>query len=558
MKSYLKILPLTDRQILVVLLIASFLLRVGLWDKFPPGFTADEATMGYDAYSLLKTGKDQFGTPWPLSFRSFGDYRPPLYIWTASLPIALFGLTPLAVRLPSMFAGSIVILLVYLLGRELFSKWTGFWAAVFLMLSPWSLLHTRFAQEANLSTLMITAGVTLLVYWMKKNNLAYLLSSGMFFSLSLYAYHNARLTAVLFVLGAAGVLAKAGQLGGKNRKKIIIAVLFSAMAVLPLAVSLLRFPEAVWRRASAQSVIGNEGILAQLYHEIAQEGPGRNLFYVRLRHNKVLSYGRAIASGYLSHFSPSFLFFSGDPHERFQTPGSGLLNAALIIVVPFGIAPFLAGDRRRRLILWWLVVAPVVAALSTIVPNSQHAQDMMIPLHLIAGVGAVNIAQKLKTFSTLRSAGIWLFSGIFLLSLWRFTNGYVKIVPYNSKYLQNWHYYGQVFEKLDALKPAKVIFLGGQFYINLAFHQRYDPSRFQQEVVVQRPENLSDFDHVASFGRYEFRRSSEIPSQLSPDTIYVRLSESGDLLPAGATLLERVIWPDGKKVYWIFTQGEPL
>ena len=91
----------------VLLFSLSLVLRITFWDRYPPGLTADEAVMGYDAYSLLKTGKDQFGNAWPLAFRSFGDYRPPLYVYAAIPFVALFGLTPLAVRLPSMIAGSL-------------------------------------------------------------------------------------------------------------------------------------------------------------------------------------------------------------------------------------------------------------------------------------------------------------------------------------------------------------------------------------------------------------------------------------------------------------------
>ena len=81
------------RKIVLFLFFFSLFLRAIWWSKFPPGFTADEATMGYDAYSLLKTGKDQFGTSWPLAFRSFGDYRPPLHIY-ASMPLPEIAIFP--------------------------------------------------------------------------------------------------------------------------------------------------------------------------------------------------------------------------------------------------------------------------------------------------------------------------------------------------------------------------------------------------------------------------------------------------------------------------------
>lgn len=538
---------------LLLLFISALLLRVVGWEKFPPGFIADEATMGYDAYSLLNTGRDQFGTAWPLAFRSFGDWRPPLYIWTTIPFVALLGLTPLAVRLPSMLAGSIGVVLMYLLGKEVFSKRVGLLSALFLMLSPWSLLHSRFAQEANLSTLTILSGVTLAIYWLKANKLAYLSFSGIFFALSFYAYHNARLTTPLLVIGLIIVAWRKSLIARKYFKQILISVFMATLVLLPLVNYLTHNWQAAWRRASAQSVIGNPGILAQLYDEIAREGPNRNIFFIRLRHNKLLSYAKAIGRGYALHFSPDFLFFRGDPHERFQTPGVGLLNLTLLVMIPLGVVALFQIDYRRKFILWWLLAAPTVASLSTIVPNSQHAQDLMIPLNLIAGAGAIGAYAHLARWHKLKLLVLLGFAAVFLFSLWRFYIGYTAIIPYQSKYLQNWHYYGSVFEKIQALSPARVVFLGGQFYINLAFHEQYDPAKFQREVVVETPQNLSDFDHVASFGNYEFRRSSAIPAEFIPGVNYVRLSNFDEPLPAGVRLLDREVWPDGNRVYWIFS-----
>ena len=51
---------------------------VGL-NSSPASINWDEASLGYNAYSLLKTGKDEYGNPWPVALRSFNDYKPALY-----------------------------------------------------------------------------------------------------------------------------------------------------------------------------------------------------------------------------------------------------------------------------------------------------------------------------------------------------------------------------------------------------------------------------------------------------------------------------------------------
>lgn len=532
-----------DTCILVGLFAISFLLRVAFWSRFPPGFTADEAVMGYDAYSLLKTGKDQFGNSWPLAFRSFGDYRPPLYVYVSMPFIALFGLTPLSVRLPSMIAGSLEVGLAYLLMKELFSRRAGIFSAVLLMLSPWSLLQTRFAQETNLSTLTIFVGIAGLLYWIRKGKLKYALVSAVFFALSVYTYHNARLTTLLILLGGGILIRFTKRL---KVREFIFLVTVGAFVAMPQLFWLKDNPQAIFRRASSQSVLSDPGIKDSLWKDIVSMPPGYPVWLSRLQHNKPLYYGRAIFKGYLSHFDPRFLFFSGDPHERFRTPLSGLLNWMMLLFLPIGFLMFLRGGTVHRFILFWLFTSPIVASLSTIVPNSQHAQDMMIPLHLIGGVGAARIFDHTSYLKRL------LILAVFVVSFFLFLYSYTQIIPYQAKYLQAWHYYGNLFKKLSPFYGRKIVFLGGQYYINLAFSLKYDPETFQREVRISRPDNLAEFDHVESFGSYEFRKTRDIPTKLNSETLYVRLNEEGELIPNNVTVVDREFWPDGKREYAVF------
>lgn len=546
------------RKIVFLLFFFSLLLRVVWWNKFPPGFTADEATMGYDAYSLLKTGKDQFGASWPLAFRSFGDYRAPLYIY-ASMPfVAIFGLIPLAVRLPSIIAGSLEIVLIYLVGKEILSRTAGLFSAILLMLSPWSILQTRFAQETNLSTLTIFVGISGLIFWIRKKKWKYIVYSALFFGLSFYSYHNARLTTPLLLLGCLVLITLVKKVSGRQ---VVLAVIIGILTVLPLTVWIKNNPQGIFRRASSQSVFTDQGIKGSLWKDIVSMPPGYPVWLSRLQHNKPLYYGRAIFKGYLSHFDPRFLFFSGDPHERFRTPYSGLLNWTMLLFLPIGF--FVVFKRcfnytnkasvfSFRLIIWWLLVAPVVASLSTIVPNSQHAQDLMIPLHLIGGIGAAWLFERIVALQ--KSLIVLLFS----VSLFLFLYGYMQVIPVQTRYLQAWHYYGNLFEKLSLFYQDKVVFLGGQYYINLAFYLKVDPRTFQKEVIISQPDNLAEFDHVESFGKFTFTRNRDFPKNVEYNAIYVRLNDLGEILPPSAVVLDREVWPDGKREYLIFRYNGEL
>ena len=60
---------------LIVIIFLAIILRVVLLNEVPNGFYSDEASIGYNAYSILKTGKDEHGMLLPLYFKAFGEYK---------------------------------------------------------------------------------------------------------------------------------------------------------------------------------------------------------------------------------------------------------------------------------------------------------------------------------------------------------------------------------------------------------------------------------------------------------------------------------------------------
>ena len=111
------------RIVLSCILIVGFLVRIVWLDRLPVGFTPDEASFGYDAFSLMNSGKDQWGHALPLVLESFGDFKPPLYSYLAIPSVALFGLTRFSTRLPNVFFGTLSIYVVFLLSGELLKYW---------------------------------------------------------------------------------------------------------------------------------------------------------------------------------------------------------------------------------------------------------------------------------------------------------------------------------------------------------------------------------------------------------------------------------------------------
>ena len=160
---------MTKRLSLIILGIILFLaafLRFYRISSNPPSLYWEEAALGYDAYSILKTGKDWHGNSWPLvAFESFGDYKPSLYFYAAVPSIALFGLNEFAVRFPSAFFGTLTVLLVYFLIKE---RRVALVAALLLAISPWHLQFSRIAFESNVGLALNVFFVTFFLKGLKK------------------------------------------------------------------------------------------------------------------------------------------------------------------------------------------------------------------------------------------------------------------------------------------------------------------------------------------------------------------------------------------------------
>src|SRR5580765_951091 len=114
-----KIFKNTKLVLVTILLVATFL-RVWQIDRVPVSLFGDELDLGYQAYSILKTGKDYYGNSWPIHFHSIAEWRTPLYLYSAVPTVALFGISPLGVRLPAMIFGIGGVLALYLLFKQLF------------------------------------------------------------------------------------------------------------------------------------------------------------------------------------------------------------------------------------------------------------------------------------------------------------------------------------------------------------------------------------------------------------------------------------------------------
>ena len=140
------------KYLLLVLLLAAGLgfFRI---NQVPPALNWDETAIGWNAKTIWEMHIDEYGTRFPISFKSFGDYKAPLYIYLTAPVVGIFGSSEITVRLVSVLAGIVSVGLIYWLAGPA--------AAILLAISPWHLLLSRPALEANLALMWILAGIYL-------------------------------------------------------------------------------------------------------------------------------------------------------------------------------------------------------------------------------------------------------------------------------------------------------------------------------------------------------------------------------------------------------------
>jgi len=328
------------------------LLRLVFLAQNPNGFYSDEASTGYDAFSLLATGRDRFGQIWPFFARSFGDYNESLYRFLTVPSVACFGLNEFAVRLPAALAGVLTIPAVYFMGRELFDRRAGLVAACFLACSPWHIQFSRIGFRAVLFPLCFGWGLYFFIRGLKKTS--HLGAAAALLALSLYTYSSARVFVPLFTIAA--VVLFIGRLRRQWRMAVPSALLFL-------------------------------GVLTALgVYWVSPNGMARARQALTPQPVNWLK-------NYLSYFSPAFFFLEGDTHLRHSPCGVGELHIMEALTLAAGVVYLVLHPRREHLLLMvWLVLYPIPAALT----EPSHALRGIIGAPALALISAAGIVGALR------------------------------------------------------------------------------------------------------------------------------------------------------------------
>lgn len=510
--------------ILTAILFLAAILRFYRLGEYP-ALNADEAALGYNAYSLLETGMDEHGNPWPIHFQSFNDYKPGLYVYLVMPFVAVFGLDVFWVRFPGASAGVLTVFVLYLLVSEILRSHKvspqsdenkslstthltlSLISAVFLAINPWHIHFSRGAWEVNVATFFLTAGVYLFLKALNRKQFKSFVFWVMSFALSLYTYHSARIIAPLLGIGLLLVYLKQVK---SNLKPLVISMLIGFFVVTPLLFDL--YGGAVLSRVAGVGLFADTGPLNRINEQRGQHTDVSSLSSVLL-HNKAVNYSLAFLENWGEHYHGLFLFVSGEEIQRNAVPETGQMYLFDILLIPLGIAYIIKRKLRGGVFtLWWLLIAPTAAALTFQSPHALRAQNMVIPLAMLSAFGFYFIFENIKKiprFEAIPTPGVGM-SLLMLLVIWNFARyqhmywvHMAKEYPFSSQY--------GVEQLVDYVKENKmegqqvvVTDRYDQPYILFLFYLDYPPDKFQQEHNITSRDEFG-FSTVSQFGDYHFR-----------------------------------------------------
>ena len=167
--------------------------------EIPASVYWDEASIGYNAYSIAETGRDEWGKFLPIHFRAFGEFKLPVYIYATVASVKLFGLNEFALRFPAVLFALGVIIAAYLLAKKISGDSTvGLFSSFFLSISPWFFIFSRTGYEATAGLMFYMLGIYIFLEQNKKS--WYILISVISFILSAYSYNSFRIVAPITIL----------------------------------------------------------------------------------------------------------------------------------------------------------------------------------------------------------------------------------------------------------------------------------------------------------------------------------------------------------------------
>ena len=514
-----------SKKIFWLIFVLAFILRFYKLGQIPLSLNWDEVSNAYNAYSILKTGRDEYGSFLPLTNRSFDDYKPPLYMYLNTFSVGAFGLTPFSARLPSAFFGLLSVPLVCFLTKLVFEKSIkresmALLSMFLFAILPWHLQFSRIGFEANVGMFMSLAFIVFFLYGLKKN--IYLILAALFFGAGLYSYHAQRIFLPLFSIALIYLFKR--EIVRIPKKFTLGFVILIIASALTLFVFLPQ--KAIFNRLETSSLISEENRKKEISLLTTES-------LSNFVNNKYINLGSKYLENYLSNFSPNFLFVKGDGNLRHHIENNGMLSLFYLPILLTGLYLVLRNiDRRKSLLIIWLAVAPLPAAPVFPAPHAIRSNLLMVPMVMILAFGFYTIfSRKLWGAIAPLVIGVWM-----TLSLMAYLHNYYTHYAIHSA--KEWQYgYKEAAIESEKLKNSfdkvRISEDFEQAHIFWLFYTKYDPSSFQK------------YGNRGQFDKFYFgQKKSDVELSKNESELFVSYAET---FPEDFKVLKTIYYPDNSE-----------
>jgi len=444
---------------ILVLLALTFIVRLVGLTMSPPGFFSDEASFGYNAFSIIETGKDEHGFSFPVFFKALGDYKNPIQIYAMAPIVKIFGLSVFSVRLTSaLFGIGSILLFICFLNILTKNKRLSLLGGLVLSIMPWHFFFSRIGFEAMSFIFFIILAMVFFAKFIKTKSEGYFLVFCISIIVSFFAYSTARLMLPITALTMAFLWRKEIF----KRRVIILILLFSAL----LFTFLLYYDNII----SSVGITDRAGSVS-----ISNFSPS------------IFSTTGYFISNYINHFSPQFLFQSGDYNLRHSSGVSSMLFTSFAFPLLLGLAYFVKKFRSSKFakfIIFMIVTFPLASSLTIIEEGAQATRSIHI-IPFLAILVTAGIWQLYILFKEKYKLILVLLSTFFFIELSLFYHNYFFVYPIKAASYYN---YG-----LPEAFETALIYDYDQYYISrnistfgieMPFFMKYNPASYQNNKVI--------------------------------------------------------------------------
>src|SRR3989344_1909143 len=501
MPGFKKFLPL------LLLFALALFLRFYRLGSVPVQLGNDEISIAYDSYSVSRTLRDERGNFLPIAFQSHNTYKAPLYAYMAMIPIRLLGNPTASARTTSAVFGSFSVLLLVIIVHHFSRNFQlSLISGLVLATAPWHLLTSRHTLETNLALFFTLAGLALFLR-------SRLILSGLFFALSLYAYHTQwgyppLLIFILFIF---------------TRKRLAPFLAVFLITLLPLSIDFLKNRH-ITARSSTEMLWTTGYVRSEFQRGRIPALHGLSFFT------------SAFLGNYSDYLNPGWLFFSGfqlfDPHDAFN---QGLL---LQIELPFLVIGLISLRRyfakNFKFLLALGAISPLIPALTQGGVSLYRDLVSVVPLSIFIAAGIYRFKRlglAALTLSFLIFAALY-FKHFPLHFAVRFQYGYEQIA----------YFLKTVYDQYDHLRidphfgPTNTF--DGVPHLYLAYYNKMDPLLLQNRRESR--------DRGLEFAKYQILAVDW--ERLTPDPRTLYVVSAANLPPPSITWpqpLKTIYYPDG-------------